>query len=43
MQRGRLFEARIDSSHTYRYEAASLHSCSFATGHIVGMKIPECY
>ncbi len=42
-QRGLLFEARIDRSHTYRHKAAAVQPSPFATDHIVGMKIPECY
>ncbi len=42
-QRRLLFEARIDSSHTDWHEAAAVQPSPFATDHIVGMKIPECY
>lgn len=42
-QRGLLFEARIDRSHTYRYKAAAAQPSPFATDHIVGVKISKCY
>ena len=42
-QRGLPFEARIDSSRTHRHKAAAVQSSPFATDHIVGMKISECY
>ena len=42
-QRGLLFKARVDSSHTYRYKANAAEPSPFATDHIAGMRIPECY
>jgi len=42
-QRGLLFEARIDRSHTYWYKAAAVQPSPFATDHIIGVKIPKCY
>jgi hypothetical protein len=38
-----LFEACIDGFHTYWQKAAAVQPSPFATDHIVGMKIPECY
>jgi hypothetical protein len=42
-QRGLLFETCIDSFHPYRHEAAAAQPGPFATDHVIGMKIPECY
>jgi len=35
---GLLFKARVDGSHTYRYKAAAIQPCPFATNYVVGMK-----